>query len=91
VNRELLANPPLTEPLATWSRLIEAMLDAVWLVDAAGLRVVAANHAAGELMAMTPAELVGKEVLELAGTPEDLCFWGEVSQEKKKTYEKKKK
>jgi diguanylate cyclase (GGDEF)-like protein/PAS domain S-box-containing protein len=80
VNRDLAAPPPLTEPLATWSRLIEAMLDAVWLVDAAALRVVAANHAAGELMAMTPAELVGKAVLELAATPEDLCFWGEVSE-----------
>ena len=80
MNRELVAKPPLTEPLASWSRLIETMLDAVWLVDAAGLRVVAANHAAGELMAMTPAELVGKEVLELAATPEDLCFWGEVSE-----------
>ncbi|MEP7098911.1 MAG: EAL domain-containing protein, partial [Burkholderiales bacterium] len=79
MNRELPIHPPLTEPLATWSRLIEAMLDAVWLVDAVGLRVVAANHAAGELMAMTPAELVGKEVIELAGTPEDLCFWDEVS------------
>ena len=74
------ASSPLTEPLATWSRLIEAMLDAVWLVGARELRVLAANRAAGELMAMAPAELVGMEVLELAGTPEDLCFWGEVSQ-----------
>jgi diguanylate cyclase (GGDEF)-like protein/PAS domain S-box-containing protein len=80
VNRDLVADQPLTEPLATWHRLIEAMLDAVWLVDAATLRLVAANHAAGELMAMTPRELIGKEVLELAATPEDLCFWGEVSQ-----------
>ncbi len=80
MNRDLSATPRLTEPIATWSRLIEAMLDAVWLVDAAALRVVAANHAAGELMAMTPAELVGKAVLELAATPEDLCFWGEVAQ-----------
>jgi diguanylate cyclase (GGDEF)-like protein/PAS domain S-box-containing protein len=80
MNRDLVATVPLTEPLATWGRLIEAMLDAVWLVDAAGLRLVAANHAAGELMAMTPAALVGREVIELAATPEDLCFWGEVSQ-----------
>ena len=80
VNRDPVAGTPITEPLAIWSRLIEAMLDAVWLVDAAGLRVVAANHAAGELMAMTPAELVGKPVVELVGTPEDLCFWSEVAQ-----------
>ncbi len=80
MNRDTLAEQPLAEPLATWHRLIDAMLDAVWLVDAGTLRVVAANHAAGELMAMTPGELVGKDVLELAATPEDLCFWGEVSQ-----------
>ena len=80
MNRDPVAEQPLAEPLATWRRLIDAMLDAVWLVDAGTLRVVAANHAAGELMAMAPGELVGKEVLELAATPEDLCFWGEVSQ-----------
>ena len=75
-----MAEQPIVEPLATWRRLIDAMLDAVWLVDAGTLRLVAANHAAGELMAMTPDALVGKEVLELAATPEDVCFWGEVSQ-----------
>ncbi len=80
MNRDLVAQAPPTAALAVWGRLIEAMLDAVWLVDARDLRVVAANHAAGELMAMTPAELVGKDVLDLAATPEDLCFWGEVAQ-----------
>ena len=80
MRRDLAIPAPLAEPLATWRRLIEAMLDAVWLVDAISLRVVAANHAAGELMATTPAGLIGKEALDLAGTPEDLCFWSEVSQ-----------
>ena len=83
MKREPVLSAPAAPPgeaLASWARLIEAMLDAVWLVDARELCVVAANQAAGELMAMTPAELVGKDVLELAATPEDLCFWGEVSQ-----------
>ena len=80
MNRDLAVPAHLAEPLAGWVRLIEAMLDAVWLVDAQTLRIVAANHAAGELMAMTPADLVGKDMLELAATPEDLCFWGDVSQ-----------
>ena len=80
MNCDAVAEQPIAEPLATWRRFIDAMLDAVWLVDAGTLRLVAANHAAGELMAMAPGELVGKEVLELAATPEDLCFWGEVSQ-----------
>ncbi|MEO5697266.1 MAG: EAL domain-containing protein [Burkholderiaceae bacterium] len=66
-------------PLAGWNRLIDAMLDAVWLVDAQQLRVVAANRAAGTLLAMDVQDLLGREVLELASTPEDLCFWGEVS------------
>ena len=80
MNCDAVAEQPIAEPLATWRRFIDAMLDAVWLVDAGTLRLVAANHAAGELMAMAPGELVGKEVIELAATPEDLCFWGEVSQ-----------
>ncbi len=59
--------------------LIEAMLDAVWIVDGRTLRVIAANQAAGELMATSPHDLVGQDVLALAGTPEDLAFWGEVA------------
>ena len=65
--------------LTVWSRLIEAMLDAVWLVDARTLRVIAANRAAATLMERDVRELVGRDVLELAATPEDLCFWGEVA------------
>ncbi len=59
--------------------LIEGMLDAVWLVDAAALRVVAANAAAGRLLHVEPQSLIGREVLELSATPEDLFFWGEVA------------
>ena len=80
MNRDLVVHAPETAARAAWGGLIEAMLDAVWLVDALTLHIVAANHAAGELMAMPPAELIGKDMLELAATPEDLCFWGEVAQ-----------
>jgi len=59
--------------------LIEGMLDAVWLVDARSLRVVAANMAAARLMAVDAAQLVGCDVLELSATPEDLYFWGDVA------------
>ncbi len=59
--------------------MIESMLHAVWLVDAASLRVVAANRAAGTLMGVRAIELVGRGVLDLAATPEDLCFWDEVA------------
>ncbi|WP_448170962.1 putative bifunctional diguanylate cyclase/phosphodiesterase [Rhizobacter fulvus] len=80
MNRDLVVSLAPTAAPTGWVRLIEAMLDAVWLVDAESLHVVAANHAAGELMAMAPSQLVGKDVIELATTPEDLFFWGEVAQ-----------
>jgi len=59
--------------------LIDGMLDAVWLVDARALRVVAANAAAGALMGVEPQRLCGCDVIELSATPEDLFFWGEVA------------
>lgn len=64
---------------AAWSGLIEAMLDAVWLVDARTLAIVAANRAAGVLAACAPNELLGQTMVELAATPEDLCFWQEAA------------
>ena len=74
-------SPPLARatPLAGWRTLIEAMLDAVWLVDARALRIVAVNAAAGVLMGRPSQALLGLEVIELAATPQDLCFWGEVA------------
>jgi diguanylate cyclase (GGDEF)-like protein/PAS domain S-box-containing protein len=68
-----------TDPLSGMAALIEAMLHAVWLVDATALRIVGANRAAGVLLGVPAGELIGKPVLELAATPEDLCFWGEVA------------
>ena len=71
--------PETGSALAALAALIEGMLHAVWLVDARALRIVGANRAAGELLALPAADLVGKQVLELAATPEELCFWGEVA------------
>ncbi|MBN8476617.1 PAS domain-containing hybrid sensor histidine kinase/response regulator [Sulfuritalea sp.] len=58
-----------------WLPLIEAMGNAVWIVDATSLRVVAVNRAAADLLGVPAAALVGKPALELAATPEDVCFW----------------
>ena len=66
-------------PLTAWRTLIEAMPDAVWLVDARALRIVAANTAAGVMLGRPGEALLGLEVIELAATPQDLCFWGEVA------------
>ena len=67
------------QPLKGMAVVIEAMLHAVWLVDAQALRIVAANRAAGELLGVPAADLLGRQVLELAATPEELCFWREVA------------
>ena len=64
----------------TWPQLIEQMLDAVCLVEPEGLRIVAANAGAGKLFGRPAADLVGCPMPELAATPEDACFWREVSQ-----------
>ena len=64
----------------TWPQLIESMLEAVCLVEPEGLRIVAANEAAGELLGVAPADLVGRDMHELASTPEDECFWREVAE-----------
>lgn len=57
--------------------VIEAMLDAVWLVDGQTLQIIAANRAAGRLLGCDAASLVGEPALSLAATPEDLSFWEE--------------
>ena len=63
----------------TWPALIEAMLEAVCLVEPEGLRIVAANGAAGRLLGVAPADLVGRDMLASAPTPEDESFWQRVS------------
>jgi PAS domain S-box-containing protein len=63
----------------TWPALIEAMLEAVCLVEPEGLRVVAANAAAGRLFGVAPAELVGRDMRATASTPEDEAFWERVA------------
>lgn len=59
--------------------LLDAMLDAVLLVDPVGPSVVDANAAAAELIAVSVAALVGRSVLDLLPTPEDRCFWDDVA------------
>jgi diguanylate cyclase (GGDEF)-like protein/PAS domain S-box-containing protein len=62
-----------------WNALIGAMLQPAWLVDALGLHVVAANEAAAHLLGVPVNELLGRPALELAASPEDVCFWNEVA------------
>ena len=64
----------------TWPQLIESMMEAVCLVEPEGLRIVAANVAAGALLDIAPSELIGQAMLELSATPEDEAFWQEVAE-----------
>ena len=60
------------------SALLDALPDAVLLVDAAQ-QVVAANRAAGTLFGVAAASLLGRAMPDLAATPEDLAFWREAA------------
>ena len=64
---------------SAWLPLIEGMLEAVWLVDPIELRIVAANRAAETLLGVESGALLGKPVVELAATPEDIFFWEDVA------------
>jgi len=59
--------------------LLEAMLHALWLVDATTLRIVAVNSAAATLCGGGDDELVGRPVLDFAVTPEDHAFWADAA------------
>ncbi len=74
-------HPPISlEAPSLVSSLIEGLLDAVWLVNAQNLRVVAANAAAGALFQVDPLELTGRHAQELCASPEDMAFWQEVGE-----------
>ncbi len=59
--------------------LLDALQEAVWLVDAHGLTVLQANEAARQLLGLSSAQLVGRRIESLCVTPEDLLFWSEVA------------
>ena len=65
----------LTAAATPEAALLDAMLHAVWLVDAAGLRIVAVNAAAAALCDVAASDMVGRPVLDFAVTPEDHAFW----------------
>jgi diguanylate cyclase (GGDEF)-like protein/PAS domain S-box-containing protein len=69
----------LTSDLDFAQALIDALIEAVWLVEARDQRLLAVNRAAEELLGQSRASLVGRPVSELACTPEDLFFWEDVA------------
>ncbi len=63
---------------ARWAGFIDAMLDAVWLVDLQTLTIAAANAEAGRLFGMPAAGMLGKPVLDLVVTPQDEALWSDL-------------
>lgn len=59
--------------------LIESVLEAVWLVDAVDLRILAVNRAAEDLIGLPREQLLGRPVVDFASTSQDLFFWEDVA------------
>ena len=66
----------MTEP---WCSLIEGMLEGVWVLDPVTLHILAMNRAAADMLGVDAQNFVGKPVLDLAATPEDIYFWEDVA------------
>ena len=62
-----------------WAGLVDALLEAVWVVEAATLRIVAVNQAALDLVGLAHGDVIGKPAVELTATPEDMFFWEDVA------------
>ncbi len=63
----------------SWHSLVEALIEAVWIVDAVGLRIVAVNEAAVTMVGLRREELIGRPAVELTAAPEDMFFWEDVA------------
>ena len=62
-----------------YAAALEAVLEAVWLVNPLSLRIVWVNRAAQELMGMTEAALIDAAAVDLLASPEDMYFWEDVA------------
>jgi diguanylate cyclase (GGDEF)-like protein/PAS domain S-box-containing protein len=65
--------------LSGWAPVIGALIEAVWVVEAKTLTIVATNTLGAEWLGMQPEELLGASVESLVSTPEDMLFWSGVS------------
>jgi diguanylate cyclase (GGDEF)-like protein/PAS domain S-box-containing protein len=62
-----------------YSALLDAMIEAVCLVDPTTLRITAVNQGLIALVGMERCEFIGRPVVELTVAPEDLYFWEDVA------------
>ena len=59
----------------TW---MDGLLEAACLIEATSLRLVAVNTAACRMLGEDAGTLVGREIVDMMLSPEDLAFWDEV-------------
>jgi diguanylate cyclase (GGDEF)-like protein/PAS domain S-box-containing protein len=64
---------------STCGPLVEALIEAVWLVDPVSLRIVEVNQAAADLAGLRREEIIGRVAIEFTATPEDHFFWEDVA------------
>ena len=62
-----------------YAALLDALLEAVCLVDATTLRIKVANRSLMVLVGLAESEFIGKPIVELTVSPEDLYFWEDVA------------
>jgi len=65
---------------AFWHQTLDALLEAVWLIDEDTLCIRFANRAAAKLSGYDRQAMHGMPVQALAATPQDLCLWEDASQ-----------
>ena len=70
------SHPPIAHRHQT---LIDGLQEAVWLVDARTLCVLAVNGAATQMLGLEAERLVGASMESLASTAEDALFWMEAA------------
>lgn len=64
---------------AACTPLLDAMIEAVCLVDPKTLRIVTANQVLATLVGVPTAEFQGRPVVEITSSPEDVFFWEDVA------------
>ena len=60
-----------------WLGALDALFEAVWLVDEESLSILAANLAAAKLTGIAAQDMAGLSMQRLAATPQDQALWSD--------------
>ena len=64
---------------ALWAPFLDALVEAVCLVEPTTLRIVAVNRVMVALVGLCSEVLLNKPIIELTSSPEDMYFWEDVA------------